>query len=62
VTLFGTLHCSILLAIAIAAATFAWLGRRGIVPVKPLVWTLGLALALNELVCGFTAIRARAFI
>jgi len=50
VTLFGTLHCSILLAIAIAAAAFAWLGRRGIVPVKPLAWTLGLALALNELV------------
>lgn len=53
VTLFGTLHCSILLAIALAAAAFAWLGRRGIFPVKPMAWTLGVALALNELVWWF---------
>jgi len=50
VTLFGTLHCSLLLAIAIAAVASAGLGRRGIFPVKTLAWTLGAALALNELV------------
>jgi hypothetical integral membrane protein (TIGR02206 family) len=50
VTLFGTLHCSILLAIAFAAAVFACLGRRRVIPVKYLAWALGAALALNELV------------
>jgi hypothetical integral membrane protein (TIGR02206 family) len=53
VTLFGTLHCSILLAIAIVAAAFAGLGRRGIFPVRPMTWTLGAALALNEVVWWF---------
>ncbi len=53
VTLFGTLHCSILLATALAAAAFAWLGRRGIFPVKRMAWILGVALALNELVWWF---------
>jgi len=52
-TLFGALHFSILAAIAIAAAVFAWSGRRGIFPIKHLVWALGLALALNELVWWF---------
>ncbi len=53
VTLFGTLHCSILVAIALAAALFTWLARRRIFPAKPLAWTLGLALALNELIWWF---------
>jgi hypothetical integral membrane protein (TIGR02206 family) len=52
-TLFGALHCSILGAIALAAAAFAWLGRRGIFPVQHMGWALGLALALNELIWWF---------
>ena len=52
-TLFGTLHCFILLAVAIAASAFAWLGRRGIFSVKRMAWTLGVALASNELVWWF---------
>jgi hypothetical integral membrane protein (TIGR02206 family) len=48
--LFGLLHFTILGAIAIAAALFVWLSRRGILPVRQIGFGLGLALALNELI------------
>jgi hypothetical integral membrane protein (TIGR02206 family) len=48
--LFGPLHLSLLAAIAAAAIALAWLCRRGALPVKATRWTLGLALACNELV------------
>ena len=49
-TLFGPLHLALLGAVAVAAGVLAWLCRRGIFPLKPLRWTLGLTLAVNELV------------
>jgi hypothetical integral membrane protein (TIGR02206 family) len=48
--LFGPLHVSILAAVAVIAAAFAWLCRRGLLPAKGMRWGLGLALASNELV------------
>ena len=51
-TLFGTLHSPSWQPLR-SQLPFAWLGRRGIVPVKHLAWSLGLALALNELVWWF---------
>jgi len=48
--LFGPLHFTILGIIAITAVVFAWLARRGVLPVRLITWGLGLALALNELI------------
>jgi hypothetical integral membrane protein (TIGR02206 family) len=50
VKLFGPLHLSLLGVIAAIAAVLAWLCRRGVVAFRPMRWTLGLALAANELV------------
>jgi hypothetical integral membrane protein (TIGR02206 family) len=48
--LFGPLHLALLGAIAAAAGVLACLCRRGALPLKPVRWTLGLALASNEIV------------
>jgi len=48
--LFGALHLTILIVIAVLAATLAWLGRKELLPAKRLSWGLGLALAVNELI------------
>jgi hypothetical integral membrane protein (TIGR02206 family) len=48
--LFGLLHLSILGAVAVIAAGLVLLCRRGILRTDPMRWTLGLALAANELV------------
>jgi hypothetical integral membrane protein (TIGR02206 family) len=50
VNLFGPLHLSILGVIAAMSAALVWLCRRGVVAFRPMRWTLGLALAANELV------------
>jgi hypothetical integral membrane protein (TIGR02206 family) len=50
VRLFGLLHFSILTAIVAIAAVFVFLCRRKILRLAPLRWTLGWALAANELV------------
>jgi hypothetical integral membrane protein (TIGR02206 family) len=50
VNLFGPLHLSILGVIAAMSAALVWLCRRGVVAFRPMRWTVGLALAANELV------------
>jgi hypothetical integral membrane protein (TIGR02206 family) len=50
VSLFGPLHLSLLLVIAIAAAGLSLLMRRGILPQRGTCRVLGLALAANEVV------------
>ena len=48
--LFGPLHLSLLVSIGVLAAVLVNLGRRGVVQLKPMRLTLGLALGANELI------------
>jgi hypothetical integral membrane protein (TIGR02206 family) len=50
VRLFGPLHLTILGLIAVTAATLVRLCRAGFIRLTPMRWTLGVALASNELV------------
>jgi hypothetical integral membrane protein (TIGR02206 family) len=52
--LFGPLHLTLLLAIAVSAVTLVMLCRRGILPARVVALTVGSALAINEIIWWIT--------